>query len=223
MRIQVGGGLGIGSLHAQYRFNGVIDDVRLFARALSTDEIAASYRRGLRAAATEAGVVVKTERIGEEKKVFRKPAREIAMSRDGFVWIDAEDFRDYGGWTLDTQFVYLVGSAYLLATGVGTPVADATTEFELPRAGSYRVWVRARNWIKEHAPGTFQLLVNGKALGETFGDADSGEWTWEDGGHRDPFLGRESLPGPARPYRLLRALRRHRLRPRSGLSPLRRP
>ena len=31
---------------------------------------------------------------------------------DGFLWIDAEDFSDYGGWQLDTQFVHLMGSAY---------------------------------------------------------------------------------------------------------------
>jgi hypothetical protein len=182
LRIRAGGALGIGSLHSQYRFNGALDNIRLYGRALSPAEIETSYERGMRAAKAEAGVVVKPERIGEKKKVFRKPLREVGMVKDGFVWLDAEDFLQYGGWTLDTQFVHLMGSAYLLATGVGTPVEDATTEFDLPKAGNYRVWVRARNWVKEYSPGTFQVLVNGKALNETFGDADSAEWTWEDGG-----------------------------------------
>ncbi|MBT3287842.1 MAG: FAD-dependent oxidoreductase [Victivallales bacterium] len=182
LRIKPGGALGVGSVHTQYRFSGTIDEVRLFARALSAKEIEASYQRGLRAAKTEAGIVVKPERVGETKKVFRKPLREVGMVKDGFVWLDAEDFTEYGGWTIDTQFVHLMGSAYLLATGVGVPVEDATTEFDLPKAGTYRVWVRDRNWVKGHSPGTFQILVNGKPLGETFGDAPTSEWTWEDGG-----------------------------------------
>lgn len=182
VQIRAGAALGVGSVHSQYRFNGIIDEVRVFARALALPEIEASYRRGLLALRTEADVVVKPERIGEAKKIFRKPLRPVTMVQDGFLWIDAEDFADYGGWTFDTQFVHLMGSGYLLATGVGTPVADATTEFDLPKAGNYRVWVRARNWIKEYSPGTFQILVNGTPLAETFGDADTAEWTWENGG-----------------------------------------
>lgn len=113
---------------------------------------------------------------------FEKERPIVEMVVPGFVWVDAEDFGDYGGWTLDTQFVHLMGSAYLLATGIGLPVDDAVTEFTIPQAGRYHVWVRARNWVREHAPGTFQVLVNGEPLPEVFGDADSSEWVWEKGG-----------------------------------------
>lgn len=193
LRFQAGGALGVGSLHHQYRFRGVIDEVRIFEHALSAEQVAASYLTGQRALRLEADKTVKPEQVGEPRKAFRKPLRSIAMLEDGYLWIDAEDFADYGGWTFDTQFVYLMGSGYLLATGVGTPVADATTEFELAKAGTYRVWVRSRNWIQEHSPGTFQVLVNGTPLAPTFGAADSAEWVWENGGQVTLPVGKVKL------------------------------
>ena len=87
------------------------------------------------------------------------------MVVDGFVWIEAEDFADYGDWRLDTQFVQQMGSAYLIAAGVGRPIADATTELQLPQAGRYRLWVRAKNWIREHAPGKFAVSVERRPRG----------------------------------------------------------
>ena len=62
----------------------------------------------------------------------------------GFLWVEAEDFADYGDWRLDTQFVQQMGSAYLIAAGVGRPIADAATEVQLAQAGRYRLWVRGR-------------------------------------------------------------------------------
>ena len=43
------------------------------------------------------------------------------------ILIEAEDFENYGGWLLDSQFEAQMGSPYLLAHGLGRPVADATT------------------------------------------------------------------------------------------------
>ena len=58
--------------------------------------------------------------------IFSKPDRaEVKIMVDGFYYIDAEDFDDYGGWQMDNQFVHLMGSPYLMATGVGKPVEDA--------------------------------------------------------------------------------------------------
>ena len=99
-----------------------------------------------------------------------------------FLWIDAEDFEKYGGWTLDTQYVHLMGSAYLIATGIGRPVEDAVTEVNVSQAGRYQVWVRARNWLQEHAPGRFQVKVNGRALDKELGAASSDHWIWERAG-----------------------------------------
>ena len=67
-----------------------------------------------------------------------------------FHWIETENFDQYGGWVLDTQYVHLMGSAYLIASGIGKPVEDAITKVPVSRAGRYQVWVRARNWLPPH-------------------------------------------------------------------------
>ncbi|MCE5348135.1 MAG: pyridine nucleotide-disulfide oxidoreductase, partial [Bacteroidales bacterium] len=38
------------------------------------------------------------------------------------VLIEAESFKDKGGWVVDQQFVEQMGSPYLLAHGLGNPV-----------------------------------------------------------------------------------------------------
>ena len=85
-----------------------------------------------------------------------------------------------GGWSLDAQFMDVMGSPYLLAHGLGVPVADALATADVPTSGVYRVWVRTRNWA-DGAPGRFTVFVNGQALDKTFGTGAT-EWTWEDGG-----------------------------------------
>ena len=84
-----------------------------------------------------------------------------------------------GGWSLDVQFMDVMGSPYLLAHGRGIRCLDATAVAELPEAGAWRVWVRARKWVD--GAGTFRVKVNGCALEKTFGVSQS-EWAWEDGG-----------------------------------------
>lgn len=101
------------------------------------------------------------------------------------VLVEAESFADRGGWSLDTQFIQQMGSPYLLAHGLGKPVADATTTVTFPQAGAYRVFVRTKDWVARWnargTPGRFQLLVNGAPLAETFGTKGA-EWGWQDGG-----------------------------------------
>jgi len=103
-----------------------------------------------------------------------------------FLFVEAEQFASHGGWELDQQSMDQMGSPYLLAHGLGIPVKDATTTVTFPSAGTYRVWVRTRDWVAPWnapgAPGKFQLLVNGKALNETFG-TKSATWHWHDGGN----------------------------------------
>jgi hypothetical protein len=94
------------------------------------------------------------------------------------ILTEASQFEDYGGWVLESQFVEEMGSAYLLAHGIGTPVRDAVTHVTVPEAGSYRVWVRTKDWVPDAHPGTFQVLVNGKAIDKTFGASGKG-WGWE--------------------------------------------
>ena len=50
----------------------------------------------------------------------------VCHSADDIV-VECEQFADKGGWTIDLQFIYAMGFGYLLAHGVGKPVADAKT------------------------------------------------------------------------------------------------
>lgn len=69
----------------------------------------------------------------------------ISMSAAG-VWVETENFKDKGGWVVDQQFMDLMGSPYLMAHGMGTPVADASTSVQIPEKGTYHVYVRTFNW-----------------------------------------------------------------------------
>lgn len=107
------------------------------------------------------------------------------------VYLEAERFTDTGGWTIDAQFRQIMGSTYLLAAGLGEPVRDATTLVELPRSATYRLWVRCKDW-HETSPGRFQVLVNGKASGTTFGEQKQ-DWSWVDGGTFELAAGKTAL------------------------------
>ncbi|MEJ0064526.1 MAG: FAD-dependent oxidoreductase [Caulobacteraceae bacterium] len=108
------------------------------------------------------------------------------MSRTGNaavsgILIEAEDFDSYGGWVLDSQFETQMGSPYLLAHGLGRPVADATTVIEVADAGEYEVWVRAKDWVPTHHPGRFTLSIDGAVLETVFGANDQ-DWSWQAAG-----------------------------------------
>ena len=100
--------------------------------------------------------------------------------------LEAEAFEDLGGWVLDQQFMDLMGSPYLLAHGMGVPVADAKTHISFRSSGRRRVWVRTRDWVAPWkapgAPGRFQILIDGKPLRTTFG-TEGAKWHWQDGGY----------------------------------------
>ena len=106
-------------------------------------------------------------------------------AREDRLLVEAESFAQRGGWVVDPQFMDVMGSPYLLAHGLGRPVADASTEVTVPAAGRYRVWVRTKDWVAQwKAPGTpgrFQLLLQGRALAAEFGTVGA-EWHWQDGG-----------------------------------------
>lgn len=97
--------------------------------------------------------------------------------------VECESFKEKGGWGLDAQFMDQMGSPFLLAHGMGKPVADASTRVAIPASGAYRVWARTRNWAatwspRAEAPGRFRVLVNGAALTNELG-VGSADWSWQ--------------------------------------------
>jgi hypothetical protein len=67
----------------------------------------------------------------------QSPAAEPGAG--GQVLVEAEGFTDYGGWSLDTQFIKIMGSP-----------------------GTYKVFVRTKDWVAHRnapgRPGRFQAV-----------------------------------------------------------------
>jgi len=100
-----------------------------------------------------------------------------------YLWIDAADFQDKGGWSLDTQFAHLMGSPYLLACQApGVPVEDAIYQGMWNGSDRIRVWARTKNWYFPYAPGRFCVSVNGKMLSSELGNAPTHDWYWQEAG-----------------------------------------
>lgn len=101
------------------------------------------------------------------------------------VFIEAESFGDYGGWVNDAQFIDQMGSPYLMAHGLGVPVEDAVTTFEVREPGVYHVAVRTFNWAAPHdaapAPGLFRIRIDDRELDTVFGKTPE-QWGWAKGG-----------------------------------------
>lgn len=114
----------------------------------------------------------------------------------GSLLVEAEQFSDKGGWQIDTQFIESMGSPYLIAHGLGNPVADASTEVEIRQDGNYRVWVRTIDWSgrlgRAKGAGAFALLIDGQKVGDKLGQADT-QWNWELAGTTDLKKGKATL------------------------------
>ena len=109
---------------------------------------------------------------------FRAPPKAATEVKRGFLWLEAEQFDDYGGWMIDTQFVHKMGSAYLIAPGVTGVVAAASTKVDIPSAGRWRVWARTKDWIPEHHPGLFAVEVAGRRSCP-LGNSGRPGWGWQ--------------------------------------------
>jgi len=99
------------------------------------------------------------------------------------VLAEAASFTDVGGWQIDTQHYQQMGGCYLLAHGMGRPVANAKTTVTLPESGTWHVWVRTRDWCPGdwQSPGRFKVHVDGRPLEPVFG-AENEKWHWQSGG-----------------------------------------
>lgn len=109
------------------------------------------------------------------------------------ISLECEQFQDRGGWSVDSQFRTEMGSTYLLAHGLGQPVADAKTTFAVKEPGEYNLFVRTRNWTlnqqEKHAEtmppqpeakcaGRFKVFINGKDCGTDYPSLNDSRWGW---------------------------------------------
>ena len=98
------------------------------------------------------------------------------------LWVEAESFRQKGGWSVDQQFIDQMGSSYLLAHGMGVPVKEASTKVCFPQKGTYHVYVRTYNWTAPwcdgKGPGRFKIKVGRKTLPATLG-CEGKNWEWQ--------------------------------------------
>ena len=101
------------------------------------------------------------------------------------IWIEAESFEQKGGWQVDQQMIEGMGSPYLIAHGLGTPVKDALTNVRIDTAATYNVYVRTYNWTAPWyaatGPGGFKVAINGKRLPVTVGQTGD-RWQWQKAG-----------------------------------------
>jgi len=110
------------------------------------------------------------------------------------LWIDAVGFAHYGEWRVETQFVREMGQGYLIAINLpGEPVKDAHTPFSVIESGMYRIWVRTKNWLKEHSPGRFVAMVDGARVGNELGTLPNDNWTWQLAGDTELTPGEHDL------------------------------
>lgn len=114
--------------------------------------------------------------------LFLLSAVPITAAAGNVIWQEAEQFTSTGKWSNDPQHMDIMGSPYLLATGLGKPVDDAVTTVKVEKKGIYTLWVRCRDWFPSHSPGRFQVIVDGKSSDVIFGKAKTDNWQWVDGG-----------------------------------------
>ena len=103
-------------------------------------------------------------------------------NESGAILVEAESFDDKGGWSVDQQFTFEMGSPYLIAHGMGVAVEDASTEVNFKQAGDYHVYVRAYNWTSKwsdkRGAGLFRIGVGDELLDAELG-VTGDKWEWQ--------------------------------------------
>ena len=127
------------------------------------------------------------------------------MDKKNAMMVLATTFADKGDWTVEQQFVLQMGSSYLLAHGIGTPLEkDAVTTVEVPADGDYHLLVRTKNWTafwsEGKTPGIFSVKVDGVADEAEFGlgcegatRSERAAWYWQQGGTWHLTAGKHTL------------------------------
>ncbi len=98
------------------------------------------------------------------------------------ILVEAESFQSKGGWSVDQQFTFEMGSPYLIAHGMGKAVEDATTDVQFAKAGEYHIYARTYNWTSPWADGrgagAFLIGVGDELLPNELGSTGKA-WEWQ--------------------------------------------
>ena len=122
----------------------------------------------------------------------------FATANAATLYVECESFDSLGGWVVDPHSMKKIDSSYVMAHGVGKPVADAVTKVEIPATGRYAVWAKTRDWAAEwregrgSAPGRFKALVDGEAIDGELG-TEGRDWHWQKAGEIDLAKGTATL------------------------------
>ena len=107
-------------------------------------------------------------------------APRVAVAQQS-LYFEAENFQFRGDWTVESGSGAL-GSGNLLTTS--TAANDATTVLSIPVAGTYYVWVRARDFDTFPGMRLFQAGIDGVLLSGTAGATGTNGWLWQNIGAR---------------------------------------
>jgi len=111
----------------------------------------------------------------------------------GKLWIDAIDFKDFGGFTVESQFVREMGQSYLLANGTGETLKPATVTFTIKESGMHRFYIRTKNWVAEHSPDGLIIEVDGVKSKHICGKMHIRDWYFEIGADFNLSVGEHTL------------------------------
>lgn len=112
------------------------------------------------------------------------------------IFIEAEIFEEKGGWVVDTTSMETIHSAYLMAHGIGVPVDDAISHFEITDDSEYYIWSLTRDWtsvwnVKDSA-GKYTIKIDEAELENVLG-TNGKEWAWQLAGKVTLNKGRHTI------------------------------
>ena len=114
--------------------------------------------------------------------IFILLATLSACDKRDEIFIEAESFPNKGGWSVDQQFTFEMGSPYLIAHGMGHTVENASTEVRFAHKGEYHIYARTYNWTSPWAEGrgagAFRIGIGEELLPNELGSTGT-EWEWQ--------------------------------------------
>jgi hypothetical protein len=107
------------------------------------------------------------------------------------LWIEAEEFNKLGSWKTvfdsggyndgSPAATFLVGQSDADKTFSQDELTAATT-IKIPQEGTWRLWVRSKDFALSPGGRIFDVAVNGEVSGTKFGAHGNDGFAWEDGG-----------------------------------------